>query len=118
MAGALWEYEIRRVRIEFDGLGGVQEEVDCVVDGTPERHASEPDEDEGEPCWRDQRGEVGQRGEGVRAVQAAHDGLGAGLDEGRGRDGEFAHAQPAEAAVDAGGDGGVGDGTYLAGNSS
>ena len=41
-------------------------------------------------------------GETVRAVEGAEEGLGAGLDEGRERDGEFADAEPARAARDVG----------------
>ena len=83
-----------------------------AVDGRPQDDAREVEREERGPGVGEAEGAVGPGagGEAPGTVGGAEEGFGAGLHEGREGDGEFAHAEPAGAAVDVGCQRCVGDG--------
>lgn len=86
--------------IDLDGGRRLQDAVDGSIDRRPRRQAQQPEHGSDKPGLRDAEGAVepGMRGDGEGAGRRAHEALGTGLDERGERDGEFADAQPADAA--------------------
>ena len=90
----------------------LQHAPDVAIDDRPGDDAQEEYREERKPClgYAQRFVAPGKSGETPCAVGGAQEGLRTGLDERGERDGEFADAQPAGAAVDVGGQGCVGDG--------
>ena len=91
----------RRILIHSNRLRRVQLSIERVVHSRPHRNARDPHQPErgpraAHPEPRKHRQSRNREG----AVRAAHEALGAGLDERSKQDGELADAQPAHAAGD------------------